>query len=153
MAKSALGADLLVPTAHFATTYEALQHIKSPAHAETNDQTPPAPFVVALETTAASKLYTSMDYRPYFEPNQNKSQGIALILGNEVTGVDVELLEPLLQQETDSETTKDILVDAIVELPTHGQKNSLNVAAVAPVILYEILRQWDSTNTKPDQES
>lgn len=150
MAKSALGADLFVPTSHFATTYEALQHIKS----QTDDETP-APFVVALETTAASKLYTSVDYRPYFVPTQNgaqsaaKSQGIALILGNEVTGVDVELLEPLLQ-ENGNEAQK-TLVDAIVELPTHGQKNSLNVAAVAPVILYEILRQWDSTNTEPKQ--
>ena len=148
MAKSALGADLLVPTLHFATTYEALQHIKSQADDET-----PAPFVVALETTAASKLYTSVDYRPYFVPTQNESaatsQGIALILGNEVTGVDVELLEPLLQENDSEAQTK--LVDAIVELPTHGQKNSLNVAAVAPVILYEILRQWDSTNTEPEQ--
>ena len=38
------------------------------------------------------------------------------------------------------------LVDLIVELPTHGQKNSLNVAAVAPVMLYEILRQWTTTS-------
>ena len=35
------------------------------------------------------------------------------------------------------------LVDLIIELPTYGCKNSLNVAAVAPVILYEILRQWN----------
>ena len=65
-----------------------------------------------------------------------------------MTGVDVELLEPLLQENTDESPSKETLVDAIVELPTHGKKNSLNVAAVAPVILYEILRQWDSTNTK-----
>lgn len=77
-----------------------------------------------------------------------------MILGNEVTGVDVELLAPLLRDEesegnsncSTSTTSGEALIDAIVELPTHGQKNSLNVAAVAPVILYEILRQWDSTN-------
>ena len=104
-----------------------------------------------------------------------------MVLGNEVTGVDVELLSPLLGEsdrlscgggdephtESSSEgdetitptpaaeaeatnqslggpnSKKETLVDVIVELPTHGQKNSLNVAAVAPVILYEILRQWE----------
>ena len=170
VAKSALGADLLVPTAHFGTTYEALQSLKQRGQEGTAQE---PPFVVALETTLVSKLYTSLDYRPYYEPDaggekqgndgnneitkiQNNGRGIALILGNEVTGVDVELLAPLLQNEESNSSSKnpddesynhDALVDAIVELPTHGQKNSLNVAAVAPVILYEILRQWDTDST------
>ena len=33
-------------------------------------------------------------------------------------------------------------LDTIVEIPMFGAKNSLNVAACAPVVLYEILRQW-----------
>ena len=52
---------------------------------------------------------------------------IVLILGNEVTGVDTEILSE---------------VDDVVEIPTFGAKNSLNVASCAPVVLYEILRQW-----------
>jgi tRNA G18 (ribose-2'-O)-methylase SpoU len=177
VAKSALGAETLVPTRHFATTLEALRALRMGARVgervlrersnadpdeEGTTQPPPPPFVVALETTSASQLYTSVDYRPYYN-NENGSssgsgsQGIALILGNEVTGVDVELLAPLLrdnerdENENSSTGTNgagEALVDAIVELPTHGQKNSLNVAAVAPVILYEVLRQWDSTNRK-----
>jgi tRNA G18 (ribose-2'-O)-methylase SpoU len=54
--------------------------------------------------------------------------GTALIFGNEVSGVDTELLESM---------------DFIVEIPMYGVKNSLNVASCAPVVLYEILRQWN----------
>ena len=54
--------------------------------------------------------------------------GTALVLGDEVTGVDTDIL-PLL--------------DAVVEIPMFGTKNSLNIAACAPVVLYEILRQWN----------
>jgi 23S rRNA (guanosine2251-2'-O)-methyltransferase len=52
-----------------------------------------------------------------------------LVLGNEVTGVDTDLL-PML--------------DMIVEIPMFGAKNSLNIAACAPVVLYEIIRQWQA---------
>jgi tRNA G18 (ribose-2'-O)-methylase SpoU len=44
-----------------------------------------------------------------------------------VTGMDTKIL-PIL--------------DEIIEIPMYGYKNSLNVAACAPVVLYEILRQW-----------
>jgi tRNA G18 (ribose-2'-O)-methylase SpoU len=194
VAKSALGADLLVPSQHFGTTADALLFLRTAnngSNSNSNSNINNRPFVVALETTAASQLYTSVDYRPYYskpetknetvvddgadsssdgtdgdEDNTSRGRGIALILGNEVTGVDVELLEPLLrdvsgnndnEESIESESSSsssssgsnessrranEALVDAIVELPTHGQKNSLNVAAVAPVILYEILRQW-----------
>ena len=36
------------------------------------------------------------------------------------------------------------LADLIVEIPTYGVKNSLNVAAAAPIVLYEVLRQYNS---------
>lgn len=29
-----------------------------------------------------------------------------------------------------------------MEIPTFGLKNSLNVAAAAPVVVFEVLRQW-----------
>jgi tRNA C32,U32 (ribose-2'-O)-methylase TrmJ len=52
---------------------------------------------------------------------------VALILGNEVTGVDTAVLE---------------LCDKIIEIPTFGLKNSLNVASACPVVVFEVLRQW-----------
>ena len=68
------------------------------------------------------------------EENEDPTQlpGVALFLGNEVSGVDTEILPEL---------------DEIVELPTFGRKNSLNVAACAPVVMFEILRQWGVSNT------
>ena len=45
-----------------------------------------------------------------------------------MTGVDTDIM-PLL--------------DEVIEIPMYGTKNSLNIAACAPVVLYEILRQWD----------
>ena len=54
------------------------------------------------------------------------SYGVALIVGNENTGVDTDLMEAS---------------DMIVEIPTYGVKNSLNVASALPVVLFEVLRQ------------
>ena len=51
----------------------------------------------------------------------------ALVMGNEVTGVDGAVLAAC---------------DGTVEIPTFGLKNSLNVAAAFPVVAFEVLRQW-----------
>ena len=112
LAKSALGAELLVPSQHFSTTREAVEYLRR-EHAEFE--------IIGMETTEKSQIYTEVDYA--------SSRKVALILGNEVTGVDTDIMEDL---------------DRIVEIPTFGAKNSLNVAACAPVVLYEILRQWNA---------
>eukprot|EP00536_Pseudo-nitzschia_multiseries_P018546 jgi/Psemu1/56158/gm1.56158_g len=184
VAKSALGADMLVPSRHFATTRQALEALKgnhNKNHNKNNnsnsnnnhnsndadaDENNHDHLVVALETTAASHLYTSFDFQDSSsssssssnnndkEDNNNQRRryggGIALVLGNEVTGVDAELFAHLLPTPDDNDNdsdsdneqteagTKTITtktnsktgpVDVIVELPTYGQKNSLNVAA------------------------
>jgi tRNA G18 (ribose-2'-O)-methylase SpoU len=109
LAKSALGAELVVPSKHFVTTKEALAYLRREL---------PDFDIIGMETTEQSQVYTDVHY----------SQKIALVLGNEVTGVDTEIMPEL---------------DSIVEIPTFGAKNSLNVAACAPVVLYEIIRQWN----------
>ena len=43
------------------------------------------------------------------------------------------------------------LLDVIVEIPMFGNKNSLNIASCAPVILYEVLRQWDVLNLSKNE--
>lgn len=88
--------------------------------------------LVGMETTERSMSYASVKYPGPTAVSGNdddptSSPGVALFLGNEVSGVDVEIL-PLLDQ--------------VVEIPMFGKKNSLNVAACAPVVMYEILRQW-----------
>ena len=99
-------------------------------------------MLVGMETTERSKFYTEVQY-PGLESVSNEKErsdllegsllapGVALFLGNEVSGVDTEIM-PLL--------------DAVVEIPMFGKKNSLNVAACAPVVMYEILRQWGVMN-------
>ena len=107
LAKSALGADKIVSCRHFDTTLQAIQTLRMEGYK-----------LIGVETTQRSVCYTDVHY---------PQEGTALILGNEVTGVDTEVL-PLL--------------DEIVEIPMFGNKNSLNIAACAPVVLYEVLRQW-----------
>ncbi|KAL3943423.1 MAG: hypothetical protein SGBAC_002505 [Bacillariaceae sp.] len=110
--KSALGAEAVIESRHFSTTQQAIDCLREEF---------PELKILGMETTEKSEVYTKLDYMDYRET------GVALVLGNEVTGVDTEIMSAL---------------DAIVEIPTFGAKNSLNVAACAPVVLFEILRQW-----------
>ena len=52
---------------------------------------------------------------------------VAMVMGNEVTGILPETLAKC---------------DAVVQIPMHGYKNTINVATAFGVVLYEILRQW-----------
>lgn len=117
LAKSALGAERVVPSKHFETTLQALTYLKEER---------PTFLLVGMETTDRSKCYANVKY-PHV--SENDGAGVALFLGNEVSGVDTDIM-PLL--------------DEVVEIPMFGKKNSLNVAACAPVVMYEVLRQWDA---------
>ena len=128
LAKSALGAERILPTKHFATVQKALEYL---------EEYRPNVMLVGMETTERSKLYNMIEYpgqesalsdNLIVENDSMLSPGVALFLGNEVSGVDTDIM-PLL--------------DEVVEIPMYGLKNSLNVAACAPVVLYEILRQWE----------
>ena len=77
--------------------------------------------VWAAETTARSVRYDARALRPWPRP-------LAIVFGNEVIGVDTEVQEEC---------------DALVCLPCHGVKNSLNVATACSVFLWEALRQWE----------
>ncbi len=52
---------------------------------------------------------------------------LAFVFGHEVAGIAPEVMA---------------LADAIVEIPLHGRKNSLNVATSYGIVLFEVLRQW-----------
>jgi tRNA G18 (ribose-2'-O)-methylase SpoU len=73
--------------------------------------------VVCMETTSKSVTYTDVQYPPR----------VALVLGNEMLGVDTRVMDRC---------------DLLVQIPTFGVKNSLNVACAAPVVMFEVLRQW-----------
>jgi len=118
LAKAALGADRTVPSRHFLSTAAAIRALRDEGHIR----------IIGMETTDLSVSYTRENLGSSEEPLYERARpGTVLVLGNEVTGVDTEVMKGL---------------DALVEVPMYGVKNSLNVAAAAPIVLYEILRQW-----------
>ncbi|CAB9500064.1 TrmH family tRNA/rRNA methyltransferase [Seminavis robusta] len=117
LAKSALGADRLVSTRHFDTTRNALNWLEE----EYEDWA-----IIGMETTENSVDYTQVNY--------DRDTGCILLFGNEVTGIDPQVL-----METTTNSNSNMI---ICQIPMFGAKNSLNVAACAPVVLYEIIRQW-----------
>lgn len=73
--------------------------------------------IVALEQDKRSTRYTL-----YEIPNSNN---VALIVGNEISGISPEILD---------------LCDTILEIPMHGQKNSLNVAVATGIALFNLIK-------------
>ena len=105
--KTALGAAAYVPHSHHANTLELVRELKAAGVT-----------VWAAETTSRSVRYSEL----------RMPQPLALVLGNELIGVDTQVQE---------------CCDELVMLPCHGVKNSLNVATACSVLLWEALRQWD----------
>jgi len=110
LAKTAFGAEAAVATRHFESTRDAVLALKGQGV-----------VVWALETVDGASAYASAPLPALDSP------GVALILGNEVTGVDQSVLEH---------------VEHVVEIPTHGTKNSMNVACAATVVIFDVLRRW-----------
>ena len=110
LAKTAFGAESAVGTRHYDNTGDALRALKEQGI-----------VVWALETVDGAVSYTTAPLPPLESP------GVALVFGNEVTGVDQALFD---------------LVDHVVEIPTHGAKNSMNVACAATVVICDVLRRW-----------
>ncbi|PJJ54488.1 SpoU rRNA methylase family protein [Hymenobacter chitinivorans DSM 11115] len=110
--KTALGSTESVTWEYAATTVEAIQQLKAAGY-----------VVVAVEQTDASRLLP--DFRPV------PGQPYALIMGNEVFGVDDEVLA---------------LCDAAVEIPQFGTKHSLNVSVAAGVVLWDFIGKLLSTS-------
>jgi len=103
--KTALGSTESVAWAHAPTTLGAVQHLQAAGYQ-----------LVAVEQTTASVPL------PQFRPAPG--QPLALVLGNEVFGVDDEVLA---------------LCEVAVEIPQLGTKHSLNVSVAAGVVLWDIL--------------
>jgi 23S rRNA (guanosine2251-2'-O)-methyltransferase len=103
--KTALGAEDTVVWKHFANATEAI-------HLKENGYT-----IFAVEQIVNS----SMLHKTVF----NKDQKIAVVFGNEVSGVEVETIKQC---------------DGCIEIPQMGTKHSLNIATAAGVVLWEIVR-------------
>lgn len=102
--KTALGAEQTVPWKYVKTLTPLLQRLKKAGYT-----------LVMLEQDEKS-----IDYRSWQSPRNKR---VALVVGNEVTGITEKTLER---------------ADAIIELPMRGKKNSLNVAVATGIALYHL---------------
>jgi tRNA G18 (ribose-2'-O)-methylase SpoU len=104
--KTALGATDTVAWRHFATTSDAVRSLKEDGFT-----------VLAVEQTEGSMRLTEL--------SAALSGPVAVVFGNEVSGVDPAVLE---------------LCDGSVEIPQFGMKHSLNVSIAAGIVLWELVR-------------
>eukprot|EP00750_Incisomonas_marina_P005754 INCI14114.1.p1 GENE.INCI14114.1~~INCI14114.1.p1 ORF type:complete len:410 (+),score=68.72 INCI14114.1:57-1286(+) len=141
VAKAAMGAQLTIPhVAYTESSTRVVKELKAAGFA-----------IVSLETHADAVPYTKIDFAalakkvvppkqtpmpPEADGKQRRQrqkpavggQGLALVVGNEVYGVVHNILE---------------MSDAIAVVPCVGTKNSLNVSALTPVVLFEVRRQLE----------
>jgi 23S rRNA (guanosine2251-2'-O)-methyltransferase len=102
--KSALGATESVKWQYFTNTCLAVDHLKKAGYK-----------IIAIEQAVGS--INLEDYVP------DVSHKLALVFGNEVTGVSDEVMD---------------MVDICVEIPQFGTKHSFNVSVSAAIVLYQI---------------
>jgi 23S rRNA (guanosine2251-2'-O)-methyltransferase len=107
IAKTALGADETVSTRHFATTAEAIRELREQGYR-----------IFAAEQAERSIPLQQFEILP--------GQGIAVLFGNEVTGVDQSSIQ---------------LCDGCLEIPQLGMKHSINVSVAAGIILWEMAKE------------
>src|SRR5882724_4495060 len=104
--KTALGAEESVEWKHFTNAPEAIALLKANGYK-----------VYAIEQALNSHHLQLVDFK-----SEDK---IAVIFGNEVTGVEQSTIEQC---------------DGCIEIPQLGMKHSLNIATAAGVVLWEIVR-------------
>jgi 23S rRNA (guanosine2251-2'-O)-methyltransferase len=110
IAKSALGAENIVPWEYKKSLLLLIANLKKQGF-----------NIIALEQDPRA-----IDYRTVCSVlKKQQAQNIAMIVGPEVTGLARTVLAKC---------------DIIIEIPMHGQKESLNVSVAAGIALFEILK-------------
>jgi tRNA G18 (ribose-2'-O)-methylase SpoU len=104
--KTALGAEETVDWKYFKTAGEAVEELRSKKYR-----------VLAVEQ--------AKDSQPLQEVSFTEGEKLAVIFGNEVTGVEQSTIH---------------ISDGCIEIPQLGMKHSLNIATAAGVVLWELVR-------------
>ena len=105
--KTALGAEETVNWKYFKTTVEAIDELKKSGYK-----------IFAVEQAVDSHPLQQVDFK--------EDEKIAVVFGNEVTGVEQSTIH---------------LCDGCIEIPQLGMKHSLNIATAAGVVLWELVRK------------
>jgi len=104
--KTALGAEGTVEWKYFKKTSEAIDELRKQHY-----------NIYSVEQ--------AMNSHPLHEVKFEQHKKLAVVFGNEVTGVDQSTIE---------------LTDGCIEIPQLGMKHSLNIATAVGVVLWEIVR-------------
>ncbi|MFN8247028.1 MAG: RNA methyltransferase [Ferruginibacter sp.] len=104
--KTALGAEESVDWSYFPNATEAITHLRDQGYA-----------IYAVEQVHDSIMLQDLSL--------TADRKIAVIFGNEVTGVEQDTI---------------LQCDGCIEIPQMGMKHSLNIATAAGVVLWEITR-------------
>ncbi len=112
--KASIGTYKVVPWEYKSTSIEAIEDLKNPKNVSSS--TFQVPKIIAVEQDKTSIDYTKASY----------SYPLALILGNETSGVKKETLD---------------VCDQIVEIPMWGINKSLNVIVSAAIVAYWIVNK------------
>lgn len=107
--KVALGAEKWMPWKHYKNTLTLVKALKKKGV-----------IIVALEKNESSVDIGTVKF----------SGPLVLVVGNEVDGVDAQILK---------------LADKVVHIPMYGKKESLNVSVAAGIAMYEIGRKLKSS--------
>lgn len=105
--KTALGATDTVIWRHFTSVTDAISQCKADGY----------------KIWAVEQVHNSISLQQFHPQPEEK---IALVLGNEVSGVSEEAIK---------------LSDGCIEIPQWGTKHSLNISVAAGVVLWEIVRK------------
>lgn len=104
--KTALGAEDSVEWRYFKTTAECVARLKTQGYT----------LVAVEQVEGSANMLQWAESRP-----------TALILGNEVKGVDQAIVD---------------MCDYCLEIPQYGTKHSFNVSCTAAMVMWEFFRQW-----------
>lgn len=104
--KTALGATETVTWKYFATTQEAVQELRESGY----------------QLWAIEQVENSV---PLNQFDTNQPAPLAVVFGNEVSGVDAEVIKAC---------------DGCIEIPQLGMKHSLNISVAAGIVLWELVR-------------
>ncbi|MEI6456511.1 MAG: RNA methyltransferase [bacterium] len=105
--KTALGATESVNWRYFEETREALTELRTNGY-----------YIIAVEQTDKS-----IPLNEFLHPEGKK---LALLFGNEVNGIEEELLE---------------LADLSIEIPQLGTKHSINISVAVGIVLWDLLNR------------
>ena len=106
--KTALGAEDTVDWKYFTTTAEAIQYLRTQGYT-----------IIAIEQCKDS--IKVQDFKPH------KEEKYAIILGNEVKGVQQEIVD---------------MSDTCIEIPQFGTKHSMNVSVTAGMVIWDFVKSY-----------